>query len=240
MPTLTLSRSSARLLQVLIVIALPLVLVLGAVQLLTLDQYVAFEYGKADFPPDPYGLTRAQRIQFASANFRFVREAQPLSVLAEQQLDGQAAYDERELGHMRDVQNVYQASAWTWQITLLLTLLLAFTLGWRVETRPRLGAALAWGGLLSAGLVGAIGLLALVAWQFWFVAFHEVFFAAGTWSFAYSDLLIRLFPERFWFDAALTIAGVVVGAGLLMSGLGWWIGRPATRLAWAATASARS
>ena len=42
-----------------------------------------------------------------------------------------------------------------------------------------------------------IGLLAVVAWQAWFVAFHEVFFAPGSWTFNYTDTLIRLFPEKF-------------------------------------------
>lgn len=238
MPAPTLSRAAVRLLQFLIIGMLPLILVLGAVQLLVTDQYLAFEYGKRTFPPDPYGLSQAQRLEYASANFRFVRDAQPLTALAGQQLAGQPAYNERELGHMLDVQNVYQASAWIWQIALILTLLLAFTLGWRAETRPALAAALRVGGLVSAALIGTLGLLALVAWQVWFVAFHQVFFAAGTWTFEYSDTLIRLFPNRFWLDAALTLAGLATGAGLLVSSGAWWLGRPARQPARAAVTRA--
>jgi integral membrane protein (TIGR01906 family) len=221
--------------QTLITGMLPLVLVLGAVQLLVTDQYLAFEYGKGTFPPDPYGLSQAQRLEYASANFRFVREAQPLAALAGQQLEGRPAYNARELGHMQDVQTVFQASTWIWQIALILTLLLAFTLGFRAENRPALARAFKWGGLVSAALVGTLGLLALVAWQVWFVAFHQVFFAAGTWTFEYSDTLIRLFPNRFWFDAALTVAGLTTGAGVLVSSVGGWLVRPAR----AAVASAR-
>lgn len=240
MSPVTLSRSAARLLQALIIGALPLILVLGAVQILTTNQYLAFEYGKATFPPDPFGLTRPQRLGYAAANFRFVREAQPIAALAEQQLDGAPAYNPRELKHMQDVQAVYQASAWVWQLALVMTLMLGFTLGWRAENRPALAAALKWGGLLSAGLMGALGLLALVAWQMWFVAFHQVFFAAGTWTFEYSDTLIRLFPNRFWLDAALTIAGLTTGAGLVVSSVGGWLGRPVRRPARDAAARARS
>jgi integral membrane protein (TIGR01906 family) len=238
MPAPTLSRAAVRLLQIFIIGMLPFILVLGAVQILVTDQYLAIEYGKRTFPPDPYGLSQAQRLEYASANFRFVREAQPLAALAGQQLAGQPAYNERELGHMQDVQTVFQASAWIWQVALILTLLLAFTLGWRAETRPALAAALKAGGLLSAALVGTLGLLALVAWQVWFMAFHQVFFAAGTWTFEYSDILIRLFPNRFWFDAALSIAGLTTGAGLLVSSSAWWLGRPARRPARVAAASA--
>jgi hypothetical protein len=97
--------------QTLITGMLPLVLVLGAVQLLVTDQYLAFEYGKGTFPPDLYGLSQAQRLDYASANFRFVREAQPLATLAGQQLEGRPAYNAREVGHMQDVQTVFQALA---------------------------------------------------------------------------------------------------------------------------------
>jgi integral membrane protein (TIGR01906 family) len=237
MPTVTLTRSTTRLFRALIILALPLIIVMGAVQLLITDQYLSFEYGKESFPEDPFGLSQAQRLNYATTNFRFVREAQPIASLAAQQLEGQPAYNARELGHMQDVRKVYQASAWVWQVVLILTLMLSFTLGWRAATRPALASALKWGGLASAGLMGAIGLLALFAWQVWFVVFHQIFFAAGTWTFEYSDMLIRLFPDRFWFDAAMTIAGLTTGAGLLVSGIGAWLVRPARFSAPAAVAS---
>jgi len=75
--------------------------------------------------------------------------------------------------------------------------------------------------------VALIGGLAVVAWQVWFVAFHRVFFAAGTWTFEYTDTLIRHFPERFWFDAALTLAAISLAGGLLAA----WIGRGLERRA---------
>jgi integral membrane protein (TIGR01906 family) len=222
MSTVTPFHSTTRLIQILLVIALPLMLVLGAVRVLVTDQYLAFEYAKADFPVDAFGLSADQRLAYATANFRFVRDAQPLTALATQQVDGRPAYNPRELDHMQDVQNVYQASAWVGRVALLTVLVLALNLGWRAETRPALARAARLGGLVSAGLVGAIGLLALVAWQFWFVAFHQVFFAAGTWSFDYSDTLIRLFPERFWLDAALTITGLSFAGGLAVAAVSFW------------------
>jgi hypothetical protein len=39
--------------------------------------------------------------------------------------------------------------------------------------------------------------------------------------FNYSDTLIRLFPEKFWFDAALTISGLSLLGGLLLALTGW-------------------
>ena len=49
-------------------------------------------------------------------------------------------------------------------------------------------------------------MLSIAAWDRSFDAFHEVFFAAGTWRFPFSDSLIRLYPEQLFMDAALLIA----------------------------------
>jgi integral membrane protein (TIGR01906 family) len=57
---------------------------------------------------------------------------------------------------------------------------------------------------------------AVVAWDTFFTAFHQLFFAGGTWVFAYSDTLIRLFPEQFWFDAALTVGGLTLLGALAL------------------------
>jgi integral membrane protein (TIGR01906 family) len=179
-----------RLLKTLIAVLLPLVLIISPVQLLVTDQYLAFEYGKADFPRDPFGFDQAQRLAYASANFRYVREAQPLDALTGQRLGNAPLYNDRELKHMQDVQNVYQTTWWVWQVALNVILLAGFALAWRAETRPALAAAIKWGGLLTAGLVAVVGLLAIIAWRFWFVAFHQIFFTPGTWMFNYSDTLI--------------------------------------------------
>ena len=211
----------ARLLKIVVGLLLPILLVVGSVRLLVTDQYLAFEYGKTDFSPDPFGFDNAQRLAFAAANFRYVREAQPIETLANQRLGDSPLYNSRELKHMQDVQNVYQAVWWVWQLAFSLVLLVGFALAWRRVTRPALYTALRWGGLLTAGIVGLIGGLAVVAWQLWFVAFHQVFFATGTWTFEYTDTLIRLFPEKFWFDAALTIAGISAAGGLAVALAGW-------------------
>ncbi|GAB4577359.1 MAG: TIGR01906 family membrane protein [Anaerolineales bacterium] len=204
-----------------IILSLPLLLVLGSVRLLLTDQYLAFEYGKTGFPADRFGFDADQRLDYAVANFRYVREQQPLNALADQRLENTPLYNDRELTHMQDVQTVYQMVWKVWQLALGLTVLAGWGLAWRAETRPALTDAIKWGGLLTAGIVLIVGSLAVVAWQVWFVAFHEIFFASGTWTFNYSDTLIRLFPEKFWVDATLTIASLSLIGGLLLALTGW-------------------
>jgi integral membrane protein (TIGR01906 family) len=211
----------SRLLKIVVGLLLPILLVVGSVRLLVTDQYLALEYNKTDFPSDPFGFDNAQRLAFATANFRYVREAQPIETLANQRLGDSPLYNARELKHMRDVQNVYQSVWRLWQIALALILLVAVALARRAETRDGLAVAIQRGGIISATLVAVVGLLAVIAWRLWFVAFHKIFFAAGTWMFNYSDTLIRLFPENFWFDAAMTISGLTLIGGLLFAWVGW-------------------
>jgi integral membrane protein (TIGR01906 family) len=133
--------------------------------------------------------------------------------------DGQL-YNDRELKHMQDVQNLYRIVWQVSQAAWVLAVLCVLALSWRKENRQNVAAALRAGGALTVGLVVVIGLTAIIAWQIWFVAFHQLFFQAGSWTFDFSNTLIRLFPEKFWYDAVLTISSLSVIAGSLV----FWIG----------------
>lgn len=136
-------------------------------------------------------------------------------------MDGLPVYNPRELSHMQDVQDVYQAVWRVWQLSYALIVLIG-AIQW-VATRNRLVLAgnFQSGGLLTVGLVMGIGFLAAVGWQFWFELFHRSFFNPDTWLFNYSDTLIRLFPTQFWFDITMTISAMgFIGGGLLVF-LGW-------------------
>jgi integral membrane protein (TIGR01906 family) len=71
------------------------------------------------------------------------------------------------------------------------------------------------GGVLVLALIGIIILFVIIAFNYIFVLFHQIFFMSGTWSFLYSDTLIRLFPERFWQDTFLMVGGLSFALGLL-------------------------
>ncbi len=215
----------ARVLQAAIVILLPVVLVLGAVRLLATDQYLTFEYNRPDFPPDRFGFDYAERLSYASTTVRYMRDGLSLNALIELQWNGQPLYNDRELTHMQDVQNVYQATSLVWMLALNIVLLAALALGWRRENRLTLANSLKRGGWLTASLVGGVGLLAVIGWQLWFDTFHRLFFAPGTWLFNASDALIRLVPEKFWFDTALSLAGLSLVDSLLVALMGWYLQR---------------
>jgi integral membrane protein (TIGR01906 family) len=200
-----------------LMVLIPIVIILGAVRLVATKPYLSFEYSKPDFPEDFLGFDWTQRLTHASDNLKYVTEEQSLENLAGQKHEDAQLYNDRELKHMQDVQNIYRM---VWQAAWVLAVLSVLALSWRKENRPNVAAALRTGGALTVGLVMMIGLTAIIAWQIWFIAFHQIFFQAGSWTFDFSNTLIRLFPEKFWYDALLTISSLSVIAGSLV----FWMG----------------
>ena len=210
-----------KMLKSLTILLVTIFIVGGAVQLLASDPYLAFEYGKTSFPPDPFGYTQQERFDLASSNIHYLRAHLPSDVLSNRTLLGGApVYNPREVLHMADVQAVFQSVSRVWLATFTLLLLIGLIL-WQQGERQTLASAIQSGGLLTSGIILTIALLALFAWQFWFNMFHLFFFKPGSWLFSYSDTLIRLFPVEFWFDATLTISIFSLAGGLLLAFVGW-------------------
>ena len=81
--------------------------------------------------------------------------------------------------------------------------------------------------LAVAAVLGAVMLL---AWDRFFVWFHELFFSGNTWLFSNTDTLIRLYPDAFWIGVAAWIAGLTVAlAVVLLATTTLFLRRPAER-----------
>ncbi len=208
------------LLRLLISVAVPIVLTMGVIRLVTMPWYPAWEYNKASFPPDPLGMERAERLRMAQVSIRFLNAPRGSRLLNDLRLpDGTAAFNEREISHMDDVKKVYD------QMTTLvsLILLIAVGAGWTLQRQWRMAAlwgALSDGGMLTLGSLIFLGIWMAVGFEAFFTAFHGIFFEGDSWLFWETDTLIRLFPLQFWYDAGLLIAGIVgaLGLGLTVSG----------------------
>jgi integral membrane protein (TIGR01906 family) len=178
--------------------------------------FVQIEYSTPGFPADPYGFTRQDRLHWSKIAVDYLINNEGISFLGDLRFeDGGPVYNQRELRHMVDVKNTVKGALFVWYFSL--GLLLALGVGSVLTHHTdafRLG--LSRGGLLTVLLLGAIILFVLLAFGILFVAFHNVFFAPGTWTFLYSDTLIRLFPERFWRDTFIAIGLLAGGAGLAL------------------------
>lgn len=212
---------------ILVTLLVPVALVLIGVRLVMTETYLVLEYNKPDFPPDFYGFTLADRLHYAPYAVQYLLGNAGIEYLGDLKMpNGGPFYNERELSHMVDVKMVTQAALGVLGLTLVVLALIGVVLVRTAEGRRAFRQGMFGGGLLMLAILAALLVFIVVNWDSFFTGFHELFFASGTWVFEYSDSLIRLFPVRFWQDAALTVGGLsAFGALLLMAGAWWWARR---------------
>lgn len=200
---------------------MPPLLVLIGIRLVMTPLFLQLEYNRMGFPADSYGFSTTDRLTYAPYALNYLLSGEDISYLAELQFaEDVPLFNIRELQHMRDVQVVTQVAFVGAILAGLLAVVSALAL-YRTDRRM-LWISLRGGGFLTLSLVLAIVVVAVVSWDSFFTTFHSLLFESGTWQFAYSDTLIRLFPEQFWFDAALVIGGLTVAGALFWVGLSQW------------------
>ncbi|MFN2136434.1 MAG: DUF1461 domain-containing protein [Candidatus Promineifilaceae bacterium] len=216
----------------LVILATPIMLTVGTVRLLISwdsPSYPEFEYGR--IAPDLFGFSDEQRLAYAEATLAYLRRPEPapevIYLLEDLRLpDGvQSLYNESEIGHMLDVKVVADAfKPALWISALIFVGGLLFLL-LRPQTRLLGARSMMQGGLLTVALVFLIMLFMFLAWNMAFTVFHNLFFDPGTWQFFYTDSLIRLFPEQFWFDFGTIWTVSILAGGSLLAVLGYILGR---------------
>ena len=139
---------------------------------------------------------------------------------------GQPLLDDRERSHMGDVSRLVQLLAGITVVALVIAVVMG---AWLRNEARRQGRIM----LISSGAIGVLAILLAgvfaVAFEPAFLAFHAVFFPPGTYLFAEGSNLIRLFPEGFWFDAALAAGAAIVVTALVVSAIGFARWRSAAR-----------
>ncbi len=216
-----------RVLSILVTLCVPVLLALISVRLVMSEPYLQIEYNKPDFPPDSYGFTQADRLHYAPYAVQYLLNDAGIDYLGKLTMpDGTPFYNQRELQHMVDVKAVTRVAFGVLGATTVLMAILAALLLRAPDGRRALQQGLFGGGLLVLVILGGLLVYIVVNWDGFFDQFHELFFAEGSWQFFYSDSLIRLFPVRFWQDAALTIAALSsAGAILILIGAWGWARR---------------
>jgi integral membrane protein (TIGR01906 family) len=134
-------------------------------------------------------------------------------------LDGaRPLLDAEERSHMSDVSRLVRLLA---GITIAALVAVGITAAWLRREPRRQGRIL----LISAGTIGAVALLLAgifaVAFEPAFLFFHQLFFPPGTYLFPSGSRLITLFPEGFWFDAALLAGASIVVVALVVTVVGF-------------------
>jgi len=122
-------------------------------------------------------------------------------------VNGAPVLDARERGHMVDVRTVMgQLGGAAALAAVVLVALGLYSRG----RRWFWWAASIGGKVLLVGVV-VVGLAMTVFFDQIFELFHEIFFAPGTYLFnTTSEKLVQLFPDQFWSETSIALAGVVL------------------------------
>jgi integral membrane protein (TIGR01906 family) len=199
-----------------ICLSIPVIIIMTSVRLIMTPLFLQIEYTRPGFPSDIYGFTTTERLQYAPYALNYLLNSEDIGYLGDLRFpEGGALFNTRELHHMRDVKIVTQFAFTLTIILVFVTLICVIYL--RRKHPSRLWNASYYGGIYTITLLIIIVLFAVFGWDYFFTLFHDLLFAEGTWQFLYSDTLIRLFPEQFWFDAALTIGvfSILCALGLI-------------------------
>ncbi len=201
----------------LVAILVPIFLILFSVRLVTTPFFARFEYNLPNFPDDPYGFTKTERLDYSKFAISYLTNNADINYLGDLTFeDGSPLFNERELSHMLDVKNLFTAFFNIWYgVTLALGALLI----WCRQTDKWIAfrKALGTGGTLTIGVFIFFGILVAIDFDWLFTQFHYIFFQGDTWLFYSSDTLIRLFPLPFWLIAMISILAItLIFAALLI------------------------
>jgi len=203
---------TTRLLSGVVSILIVIAIVMTAVRLMLLPAFLTFEYSTPGFPADPYGFTLADRLHWATLSMEYLLNDAGIEFVGDLKFpDGSPVFNERELQHFIDVKIVLTRALNLWIASLVLLVALGFFAGrerWTDEYR----AGLRRGAGPTILAIVSILLLVVLAFNILFTAFHNVFFAPGTWTVNWSDTFIRLFPQRFWRDIFIYVGGLSMAA----------------------------
>ena len=141
-------------------------------------------------------------------------------------------FNQNELIHMRDVKGLVRGVYTVQQITGLyivgyLAIVLAVSRG---RSLHKVAGLVMAGSLLTIAMVGALGVGSLVGFDFLFEQFHVISFSNELWRLdPRENYLTRLFTQGFFLDATMFVAAGVILQALLLTALGWFVRRWASR-----------
>ena len=129
-------------------------------------------------------------------------------------------FNQREVAHLKDVKGLIRLDYWVLLGTLIYVLAYAGTYLFRRKERPKLARRVVAGSSLTLILMLALGLGTLLGFDRLFLQFHLISFTNELWQLDPTrDYLIMLFPQGFFYTAALLCAGATSGLALILDGV---------------------
>src|SRR4030042_1481499 len=140
-------------------------------------------------------------------------------------------FKEREVEHLKDVKGLIQL-VYRLQIGTLIFILIYIAFNFLLLRRAlwrELARRLVWGGLAAIGLIVILGFLALVGFDDLFLWFHLVSFRNDLWQLSADAMLLLMFPQGFFNDATLFLAGGTILEAAVIGGIAWCLLKKTSR-----------
>jgi integral membrane protein (TIGR01906 family) len=191
----------------LFIIAIPLALISTNVRYLANEGRVyTYAFDEYDAPART-GIARSELVR-ASAELRdyFNNNAEFFYTRVKQGEREVPLFNEREVGHLHDVKQVF---GWVFHVQeIAFVYILAYVAGVFIWARERSLRALALhtliGGVLTIAIIVLLGAFAVSGFERAFERFHLIAFSNDLWRLdPRTDHLIQMFPEEFWFDVTM-------------------------------------
>lgn len=165
---------------------------------LTLWQYIFERTSYKNFE------TKEELDKYAANIIGFVNNKEELS----------DSFSQSEKSHMQDVKQVYFAGRILMYLSVLLFVLATFKKAdWNFITK--------WSAYVLLIFSLLVILLLIISFSLAFDLFHSFLFAKGTWQFGADSLLIRMFPQEFFFIITSVIFTTIIIEGLLLLLYSW-------------------
>mgnify|MGYP005850811163 CR=1 FL=1 len=204
----------------LFILALPVVLFFGSLIWIVLDvatyQRLLFEYGAAART----GLNAQQLNAVAVAFANHFRDGTPITLSIVKGGISQPLFTEREIVHLQDVHHLVQFGVRS--LAAIGFYILAFAAAglswWRGRYWRTLAGHVRLGAVLTLGLLVALAMASLLAFDRLFWLFHQVSFPNDFWLLdPTKHYLINLFSQQFALDTVLLVALAAAVEALLLT-----------------------
>lgn len=202
--------SNVKILNCFLVVSIFVTIFLSNSYLFFSNHYLEFEYSRPNFP-DSDIFSSKERVEISTGVLGYFNGKSGLDDLKKT-----GFFSEKELSHLKDVKDL-KIKVMTAQI-IFLVMTVIFTISiYKIVGLNGLIRSMKNGFLVITVFITIIIILVATNFDFWFIGFHKIFFEKGTWSFAKTDTLIQLYPEKFWFDTAIYWIGFTLTEIILLT-----------------------
>jgi integral membrane protein (TIGR01906 family) len=203
-----------------LVLAVPVALITTTIRV-AISEQALYDYSVREFDAATASDIPESELVRANSELRDYivdEDAGPLAIRVTE-ADGSEAplFNAREISHMRDVRDLVQLMFTVQMIAVAVVIALSVIMValWPVRV---LAAGLIYGAALTGAIFGAVAILAVAGFDSAWSEFHTIAFTNDLWQLdPDTDHLIQMYPQEFWFQASMLIAGAVLLQAILIA-----------------------